>query len=147
MSDTTGPRGTAYVGIDLSKGCLDVYVLPEGEHFVVANDEEGIESLLNRLLKAHPALVILEASGRYKRPTVATIASVGIAVSIVNPRQARDFAKTTGRLAKTDKIDAEILARLAAAVGPRPSLLPDEQAQALQTIPTRRRQLLEMITA
>jgi transposase len=148
LSDTTTDLGgTTHVGIDVSKGRLDVYVLPEGEHFVVANDEAGLQSLLDRLLKARPALVVLEASGRYERPAAAAIASVGIAVSVVNPRQARDFAKATGRLAKTDRIDAEILARLAAAVGPRPSVLPDEEAQALQAILARRRQLLEMLTA
>jgi transposase len=148
MSDTTDPRGaTHHVGIDVSKGRLDVHVLPEGEYFVVANDAAGIQSLLDRLLEARPALVVLEASGRYERPAAATIASVGIAVAVVNPRQARDFAKATGRLAKTDKIDAEVLARLAAAVGPRPSVLPDEEAQALQAILTRRRQILEMLVS
>ncbi len=101
MSDTTDPPKAIQVGIDVSKGHLDVYVLPEGEHFVVANDEEGIEYLLDRLLGAPPALVVLEASGRYERPAAAAIASVGIAVSVVNPRQVRDFAKATGRLAKT----------------------------------------------
>ena len=148
MTNTTDPAGGAthhVVGIDVSKGRLDVYVLPEGEHFVVTNDEAGIESLLDRLLKARPELVVLEASGRYERPAAAALASVGIAVSVVNPRQARDFAKATGRLAKTDRIDAEILARLPAAVGPRPSVLPDEEAQLLQAILTRRRQLLEML--
>ena len=147
MSNTTGSRGATHVGIDVSKERLDVCLLPEGEHFIVPNDGAGIESLLDRLLKARPALVVLEASGRYERPAAAAIASVGIAVAVVNPRQARDFAKATGRLAKTDKIDAEVLARLAATVGPRPSILPDEEAQALQAILSRRRQLLEMLTA
>jgi transposase len=148
MSDTTDPGGVTHVvGIDVSKGRLDVCILPQGEHFVVANDEAGIESLLDRLLEARPKLVVLEASGRYERPAAAAIASVGIAVSVVNPRQARDFAKATGRLAKTDRIDAEILARLASAVGPRPSVLPDEDAQVLQAILTRRRQLLEMLVS
>ena len=148
MSDTTDSGGAAHhVGIDVSKGRLDVYVLPEGEHFVVANDGAGIELLLDRLLGARSALVVLEASGRYERPAAAALASAGIAVSVVNPRQARDFAKATGRLAKTDRIDAEVLARLAGAVGPRPSVLPDEEAQALQAILTRRRQLLEMLVS
>jgi transposase len=147
MSDTTGPGGATHVGIDVSKERLDVCFIPEGEHFVVANNEAGIQSLLDRLLEARPTLVVLEASGRYERPAAAAIASVEIAVAVVNPHQARDFAKATGRLAKTDKIDAEVLARLAAAVGPRPSVLPDEEAQALQAILTRRRQLLEMLVS
>lgn len=148
MSDTTGPGGATHVGIDVSKERLDVCFIPEGEHFVVANNEAGIQSLLDRLLQARPTLVVLEASGRYERPAAAAIASVEIAVALVNPRQARDFAKATGRLAKTDKIDAEVLARLAAAVGPRPSVLPEEEAQALQAILTRGRQLLlEMLVS
>jgi transposase len=92
-------------------------------------------------------LVVLEASGRYERPVAAALAAAGIVLAVVNPRQARDFAKATGRLAKTDRIDAEILARFASAVGPRPSTLPDEEAQVLQAILTRRRQLLQMLTA
>lgn len=147
MSGATNPEGTPHVGIDVSKRRLDVCVLPEGEHFVVANDEAGIASLLQRLREADPELVVLEASGRYERPAAAAIAAAGITVSVVNPRQARDFAKAMGRLAKTDKIDSGILARFAAAVGPRPSVLPDEEAQVLQAILTRRRQLLEMLTA
>jgi transposase len=91
--------------------------------------------------------VVLEATGRYERPAAAAIAASGIAVAVVNPRRARDFAKATGRLAKTDEIDAEVLARFAAAIGPSPSVLPDEEAQALQAILTRRRQILEMLTA
>ena len=89
--------------------------MPEGEAFAVANDEAGIGLLLDRLREARPGPVVLEASGRYERPAAAAIASAGIAMAVVNPRQARDFAKATGRLAKTDKIDAEVLARFAAA--------------------------------
>jgi len=94
-----------------------------------------------------PELVVLEATGRYERPASAAIAASGIAVAVVNPRRARDFAKATGRLAKTDKIDAEVLARFATAIGPPPSVLPDEEAQALQAILTRRRQILEMLVS
>ncbi len=138
-----------YTGIDVSKGRLDVFLLPEGEDFSVANDPEGIDALVERLLQEEerPELVVLEATGRYERPVATAIAAAGIAVAVVNPRQARDFAKATGRLAKTDKIDAEILARFAAAVEPPPSILPDEEAQHLQAILTRRRQLLVMLTA
>lgn len=135
------------VGVDVSKGRLDVCLLPGGEAFSVANDPEGIDALVGRLREAGPELVVLEATGRYERPAATAVAAAGIAVAIVNPRQARDFAKATGRLAKTDKIDAFVLARLASAIEPPPSVLPDEEARHLQAILTRRRQLLVMLTA
>jgi transposase len=137
-----------HVGIDVSKERLDVCSLPDGGTFSVANDRAGIDELLARLLEGvHPELVVLEATGKYERPAAAAVAARGIAVAVVNPRQARDFAKATGRLAKTDRIDAEVLARFAGAVAPRPSVLPDEETRALQAILVRRRQLLEMVVA
>jgi transposase len=137
------------VGIDVSKRHLDVCLLPEGESFVVSNDQKGIdELLLARFEGVRPELVVfLEATGRYERLAATSIAAAGIAVAVVNPRQARDFAKAIGRLAKTDRIDAFVLARFATAVGPSPSIIPDEEAQALQHILARRRQLLSMLTA
>jgi transposase len=135
------------VGIDVSKRHLDVCLLPEGESFVVSNDQKGIDELLARFEGVRPELVVLEATGRYERLAATSIAAAGIAVAVVNPRQARDFAKAIGRLAKTDKIDAYVLARFATAVGPSPSIIPDEEAQALQHILARRRQLLSMLTA
>jgi transposase len=132
-----------HVGIDVSKERLDVCSLPDGGTFSVANDRAGIDELLARLLEGvRPELVVLEATGKYERP-----AAVAVAVAVVNPRQARDFAKAAGRLAKTDRIDAQVLARFAGAVGPRPSVLPDEEARVLQDILLRRRQLLEMMVA
>lgn len=142
-----------HVGIDVSKRTLDVCLLPEGartgESFVVSNDQVGINELLGRLqgTRRSPELVVLEATGRYERLCATSIAAAGIPVAIVNPRQARDFAKAIGRLAKTDKIDAFVLARFAASVGPAPSAIPDEEAQALQHILARRRQVLEMLVA
>lgn len=147
MSSNTEPTATVHVGIDVSKHSLDVCILPEGEALTVKNDPAGIDSLLDRLRQSPVELVVLEASGRYERPVAAALAAAEIVLAVVNPRQARDFAKATGRLAKTDRIDAQILARFAAAIEPRPSILPDEEAQALQAILTRRRQLLEMRTA
>ena len=136
-----------HVGIDVSKERLDVCSLPDGGTFSVANDRAGIDELLARLLEGvRPELVVLEATGKYERPAVA-VAAAGIAVAVVNPRQARDFAKAAGRLAKTDRIDAQVLARFAGAVGPRPSVLPDQEARVLQDILLRRRQLLEMMVA
>ena len=136
-----------HVGIDVSKARLDVCVMPEGSALAVTNDQAGIDELLERLVGLRPGLVVLEASGKYERPAAAAIAARGIAVAVVNPRQARDFARATGRLAKTDRIDAEVLARFAGAVGPRPSLIPDEEARLLQAVLARRRQLLEMLVA
>ncbi len=142
-----------HVGIDVSKRTLDVCVLPEGasqgESFVLANDQEGVEELLSRLAKpgVNPVLVVLEATGRYERLAASSIAATGIPVAVVNPRQARDFAKAIGRLAKTDKIDAFVLARFAGAVEPQASTIPDEQAAALQGILARRRQLIEMLVS
>ena len=149
-----------HVGIDVSKRTLDVCILPsaassEGksvstaESFVVANDENGIDELLSRLAEPglSPKLVVLEATGRYERLAASYIASAGIAVAVVNPRQARDFAKAIGRLAKTDKIDAFVLARFAKAIQPTASVIPDEQAQHLQAILARRRQLIEMLVS
>jgi len=139
------------VGIDVSKRTLDVCLLLKGartgKSLVFSNDQEGINELLGRLEEVRPELVVLEATGRYERLAATSIAAAGIAVAIVNPRQARDFAKAIGRLAKTDRIDAFVLARFAAAVGPPPSVIPDEEAQALQHILARRRQLLGMLTA
>jgi transposase len=137
-----------HVGIDVSKERLDVCSLPDGGTFSVANDRAGIDELIARLLEGvRPELVVLEATGKYERPAAVAVAAAGIAVAVVNPRQARDFAKAAGRLAKTDRIDAQVLARFAGAVGPRPSVLPDEEARVLQDILVRRRQLLEMIVA
>lgn len=147
MNNTTTP---AYAGVDVSKGRLDVHLRRGGNlasGFAVSNEQAGIETLINRLLEARPALVVMEATGGYERRSAAALAASGLAVAIVNPRQTRDFAKATGRLAKTDRIDAEVLSRFAEAVGPRVSTLPDEEAQALQAILTRRRQLVDMIGA
>jgi transposase len=141
-------QGKAHVvGIDVSKRSLDVCLLPEGETFVVSNDHEGVDELLSRLGGRRPELVVLEATGRYERLAATSLAASGIAVAVVNPRQARDFAKAIGRLAKTDRIDAYVLARFASAIGPSPSVIPDEEALLLQAILARRRQLLAMLTA
>ena len=136
-----------YVGVDVSKRRLDVALLPTGESFVVANDEEGLEELLGRLEDLHPILVVLEASGGLERPVAAALAAAGIAVAVLNPRQTRDFARATGKLAKTDALDAKVLARFAEAVRPAPRTLPDAEAREFQAILARRRQLIQMMTA
>ncbi len=150
---TSPSQQEIHVGIDVSKRTLDVCILPSeagaphGESFVVANDQEGIGELLSRIEGLSPELVVLEATGRYERLAATSIAARRIPVAVVNPRQARDFAKAMGTLAKTDKIDAFVLARFAGAVQPRASAIPDEEALALQGILARRRQLIEMLVS
>src|SRR5215217_1025528 len=119
----------------------------EGEAFSVSNESAGMETLLARLAEERPALVILEATGGFERPVAAALAAAGLPIAVVNPRQARDFARATGRLAKTDRIDAQILARFAQAVRPAPRPVPEEEAQALAEITARRRQVVGMLTA
>lgn len=138
---------SVYVGIDVSKSHLDVAVRPSGEAWRVANNDTGIEQLACRLKEMEPQLVVMEATGNYEMPVAAALQVAGVAVRVVNPRQARDFARSTGRLAKTDAIDAEALALFAEGVKPQPRPLPDAQAQHLSAIVTRRSQLVGMLTA
>src|SRR5215210_7127189 len=140
-------QGGVRVGIDVSKRTLDVCLLPEGEPFVLPNDQQGVDELLSRLEDSPPELVVLEATGRYERLAATSIAAAGIPVAVVNPRQARDFAKAIGRLAKTDRIDAFVLARFAEAVRPEPKAPPKTEALEFQAIVARRRQLIQMMTA
>src|SRR5215218_1408982 len=139
---TTAPT---FVGIDVSKAALDVAARPGDTAFRVANDPTGLAELAERLRPMAPALVVLEATGGYEAAAVAALQVAGLPVVAINPRQARDFARATGRLAKTDQIDASILARFAEAVRPNPKPLPDPEIRALQAIVARRRQLLGMI--
>ena len=115
-----------YVGIDVAKVQLDVALGPNGERFAVANDERGISALLKRLESAD--LVIIEATGGLEVPVASVLATAGIGVAVVNPRQVRDFARATGQLAKTDALDAQVLVRFGAAVKPAVRRLPDAQA-------------------
>jgi len=140
---TEGP----YVGIDVSKTQLDIGVRSEPQCWSVTNDEEGIGQLVMRLQALEPALVVLEATGGLELAAVAALATVGLPVVVVNPRQVRDFAKATGKLAKTDTIDAQVLAHFAQAVRPKPRPLPDAHTQALVALLTRRSQLITMLTA
>jgi transposase len=137
----------AFVGIDVSKGRLDVHCRPGGAAFALANDAGGVAELVARLAPLRPALVVLEATGGLEHPAAAALALAGLPVAVVNPRQAHDFAKATGRLAKTDAIDAGALALFAERVRPEPRPLPDEEARALDALVQRRRQLLDMRAA
>jgi transposase len=135
-----------FIGIDVSKARLDVAVLPSGESFAFSNDPEGIERLAARIAAIKPTLVVLEATGGLEAAAVAALA-VEAPVAVVNPRQVRDFAKALGRLAKTDALDAAILARFAQAVQPQARALPSPELEELRALVTRRRQLRDMVTA
>lgn len=135
-----------WIGIDVSKAVLDVHVLPSGEAWSAANDSAGIARLVKRLGRMKDALVVMEATGGYQHEAAVELSSAGAAVAVVNPRQVRDFAKATGVLAKTDRVDALILARFAEAVKPERRPLKDFQTEMLQDLLTRRRQLVEMVT-
>jgi transposase len=141
------PEREVFAGIDVSKAHLDVALSNSEETWRVPNTELGIEDLVTRLVEADPSLVVMEATGGFEMPSAAALTAAGIAAVIANPRQVRDFAKSTGQLAKTDRIDAQILALFAARVRPEVRALPDEQTRALDAIIARRRQIIGMITA
>lgn len=136
-----------FVGIDVSKARLDVALRPSGEHWRSPNDEAGITELVGRLRVLGPALIVLEAAGGLERLVVAGLALADLPVAVINPRQVRDFAKATGRLAKTDALDAAALAHFADAIRPEPRPLPDAASQALAALVERRRQVVGMLTA
>lgn len=136
-----------FVGIDVSKAQLDIGVRPTNQRWQVENSLEGIVELVKNLGELTPNLIVLEATGGYEMAAAAELALAGLSVAVVNPRQVRDFAKSMGRLAKTDKIDANVLARFGEAIRPEPRAIPDEQTQQLQALLTRRRQIIEMLVA
>ena len=137
----------SFVGIDVSKHQLDVAVRPRGETWTVAHDEAGLSALVARLRVLAPTLIVLEATGGWEVALAGALATATLPVAVVNPRQVRDFARSTGTLAKTDRLDARMLAQFAEAVRPEPRPLPDAQAQELTALLQRRRQLVEMLTA
>lgn len=138
---------SVFVGLDVSKSRLDVAVRPQDEIWSVANDESGITEAVSRLQAVRPSLVVLEATGGLELPVTGALAAAGLPVVVMNPRQVRDFAKATGRLAKTDRIDAGVLARFGEAVRPEVRPLPEACTQELRALLTRRRQLVQMLTA
>lgn len=137
----------SFIGIDVAKDQLDVHVRPTGEVFRVTSDDAGLGTLLTRLRVLSPTVIALEATGGYEVPVAAALASAALPVAVVNPRQIRDFARATGQLAKTDTVDARVIALLAEAVRPPPRPVPDAQAQALGELMARRRQLVDMLGA
>lgn len=149
-SSATQPNSTeTVIGIDISKARLDVACLPAAETPVTSfdNDAKGHAALITQLRKLSPRLIVLESTGGYQRAVVAALAAAALPVVVVNPRQVRDFARAVGILAKTDAIDAAVLARFGASINPVMRPLPDAQATALVDLLTRRRQLLELHAA
>jgi transposase len=136
-----------YVGIDVAKDRLDIAIRPAGDLWSMANDAPGIAEVVHQLAQLHPKLVVLEATGGLQMPVAGALATAGLPVAMVNPRQVRDFARATGRLAKTDRLDAQVLAHFAQAVQPTPYALADVQTQDLTALLTRRHQVIEMLTA
>ena len=133
-----------FVGIDVSKAHLDTATRPARPVDRHTNDPAGITALVARLRPLAPSLVVVEATGGLELPLLAAFQVAGIPTAAINPRQARDFAKATGRLAKTDRIDAEVLAHFAEAVRPDARPLPSAEVRALDALLSRRQQLLEM---
>jgi transposase len=140
-------ESSIFVGIDVSKARLDIARRPSGESESVSNDQAGIQTLIKRLGALQPALIVLEATGGLERGVTRALASAELPVVVVNPRQVRDFAKATGQLAKTDRIDALVLARFGQALRPSVRPLPDEVTLELRALIARRRQITEMIVA
>jgi transposase len=140
-------EGASIVGIDVSKDRLDVHVLPSEEAFAVARDGEGLAELVARLAPLAAQLVAVEATGGFESTVAAAVAGAGLPLVVVNPAQVRAFAQALGRRAKTDPIDAEVIARFAQAVRPEVRRLPDEAEQLLADLVARRRQIVQMIGA
>jgi len=131
-----------YIGIDVAKAHLDLAVHLSGDAWRVTNDYAGINAIVTRLREMDPTLVVVEPTGGLELPLTAALAAAGLPLAVVNPRQVRDFAKATGRLAKTDRLDAQVLAHFAQAVQPTPRPLPDAQTQELSALLARRQQLV-----
>lgn len=135
-----------YIGMDVSKASIDICV-SDGDAWQVANDDRAMDELCTRIAALAPALVVLEATGGYELRAAGALAAAELPVAVVNPRQVRSYARSVGQLAKTDRIDARIIVRFAAAVRPEARPLADAETRAIEALITRRRQLLAMITA
>ena len=135
-----------FVGIDVSKAHLDIAIRPTGESWRVANDPEGVAALLERLQDLQPQRIVLEFTGGYERLAARSLDAAGLSVAVLNPRQIRYYARSLNQLAKTDRIDAAIIARFAAAIQPQPRPQPDAAQEQRAAILARRQQLVEMRT-
>jgi len=143
----TRMSGDVFVGIDVAKETVEVAVRPSGERWEEGNDEKGRKTLVQRLRDLSPALVVMEATGGYEAELALALTGASISVRVLNPRQVRDFAKGKGLLAKTDGLDAAILAEYAETYRPEPRALPEEEAREMAALLSRRRQLVEMRVA
>lgn len=139
--------GVGFVGIDVSKEKLDLCVLPGGELHEFSNDSPGIAALVTLLQQLRPTVIVIEATGGYERPSLFALQDADLPVTLVNPRQVRDFAKGIGQLAKTDRLDAAVLAEFARLVAPAPSEKTSEKQRELAALVTRRRQLIGLLVA
>lgn len=135
-----------FIGVDVSKNTLDVAVHDDNRHWSFGNSPAGIEKAIETIKKFKPELVVLEATGSYEIPFAAAVGIAGMPVVVANPRQIRDFAKSAGILAKTDRIDAKVMARFGEAMKPMPRAMPDEMTREFAELVTRRRQIIGMIT-
>jgi transposase len=135
-----------FIGIDVSQARLDIAVRP-GTVFSITHEESAITTVVDQLRTLSPTLIVLEATGGMEIPLTSALATAGLPVVVVNPRQVRDFAKASGHLAKTDALDAQVLAQFAEVMRPQPRPLPDAETRALAALVTRRRQLVEMLTS
>lgn len=145
MADKVG--SSVFVGIDVSKLTLDIAVRPSGEHWQVENTIEGIAGLVAKLRSLTPVSIVVEATGGYETAVAVSLSVINLPVAVINPRQSREFARTIGRRAKTDKIDASVLAHFGDVIRPEPRVMPDEQTMLLQAALARRRQIVGMISA
>lgn len=136
-----------FVGIDVAKDSMEVAVYEDKEHWNYANDEEGLAKLKARMKRVAPKLIVMEATGGYEVTLAGELQDSGFPVAVVNPRHIRDFARSIGILAKTDILDARVIARYAATVHPTPRVLQDEESKRLSAIMMRRRQTIAMLTA
>jgi transposase len=137
----------SFVGIDVSKDRLDIHVLPQGEAFVVERSGAGLVALVERLKPFAPELVAVEATGGFETTVAAAIAGAALPLAIINPAQIRHYAQALGKRAKSDPIDAEVIARFAADIKPEPRILPDDVSRHLAELVARRRQIIEMMQA
>jgi transposase len=134
----------SFVGIDVSKNSLDIHIEPTGKSLHVAYDQAGVAQIVRHLVEVSPTLIVMEATGGLETPLACELAAQGLPVAVINPRQGRDFAKASGQLAKTDQVDAAVLAAFARAIRPAVRPLKDANTRALDDLVTRRRQLIAM---
>jgi transposase len=139
------PTASSFVGIDVSKDRLDIHILPSSRSFATQRDDKGVEQLVSELYQLAPALIVLEATGGFEATVAAALAGAHLPIAVVNPRQIRDFARATGRLAKTDALDAQAIALFAERIRPDARPLADADSKVLAELVARRRQVVEMI--